>query len=164
MKSSQIMEQSMAGRASIAVLESRLSVILLWDLHEGNQQTEQGNEREGLFSNRAVWLGKVFYLTDVVNSQLFDHFTVQDRPHTPGHTHHLLHCMDVFEWIGAVAVSLNGDRYVIGAVLFCHSQIKWVPSNPGRHCFHASIYVNILTLPSNTTLSSTLLCSWFQRI
>ena len=54
------MEQSVAGRASMAELESRLSVILLWGLHEGNQQTEQATEREGLFPNRAVWLGVIF--------------------------------------------------------------------------------------------------------
>ena len=80
-----IMEKSVAGRASMAELESRLSVILLWGL-EGNQQTEQATEREGLFSNRAVWLGVIFSLTDVVNSQLFDRFTIRDTPHTPGHT------------------------------------------------------------------------------
>ena len=149
------MEQSVAGRASMAELESWLSVILLWGLHEGNQQTEQATERKGLFSNRAVWLGVIFSLTDVVNSQLFDRFTIRDIPH------YLLHCMDVFEWIGTVAGPLNGDRFEIGTVLLSHSQIKWVSQDsvevPGAIVF-------MLTLPRNTTLSSTSLCSWFQCV
>ena len=58
----------------------------------------------------------------LITSPSRTHPIPQDIPH------HLLHCMDVFEWIGVVAGPLNGDRFVIGAVLFSHSQIKWVPS------------------------------------
>ena len=82
-----------------------------------------------------------FFLNYVVNSQLFDRFTIRDTPIRQDIPHYLLHCMDVFEWIGTVAGPLNGDRFVIGTVLFFHSQIKWVLAglrpSPGRHCFHA---------------------------
>lgn len=53
--------------------------------------------------------------------------------------------MDVFEWIGTGAGPLNGDRFVIGAVLFSHSQIKCVLQDsfqvPGAIVF-------MLTLPA----------------
>ena len=72
--------------------------------------------------------------------------------------HYLLHCMEFFEWMGTVAGPLNGDLFVIGTVLFSHSQIKWVLQHsvqvPGAIVF-------MLTLPRNTTLSACLTVLWF---
>ena len=97
MKSSQIMEQPMAGRASMAVLAG-------YRLYSYEVFTKAISKQNGALNGKdssqielCDWVRFFILQTSLIRSCLIT------LP--PVHTHHLLRCMDVFKWIGSVAVA-----------------------------------------------------------